>query len=187
MATHDTAQRVSTLVEAVSTRTWRQEREWPGERWRPEVAAQRRQAAAQVSVAIEKLASDLGYRQVLTLRAGKRPVFQLWHSGLDGIFDFQSGWKERRIAEDIKQAEDRRLKALAAQKEAERKVKRSALTSVSDGRNNQENAQRAEGSEVDAEKCVETTPETRQERMRSAIISWRCTQKYSNWSVMSTA
>ena len=173
MASHDTAQKVSALLEAVSTPTWRQEREWPGERWRPEVAAQRRQAAAQVSFAIEKLASDLGYRQVLTLRAGKRPVFQLWHSGLDGIFDFQSGWKERRIAEDIKQAEDRRLKALAAQKEAERKVKRSALTSMSDGRNNQENAQRAEGSEVDAEKCVETTPEARQERMRSAIISWR--------------
>jgi hypothetical protein len=79
----------------------------------------KRKSAASVSIAIEKLASHFGYRQVLEIRAGTQPYLKLWHSALDGVFDFKSAWVTRK-QDEAKKEDERKVNAEVLQKTANR-------------------------------------------------------------------
>jgi hypothetical protein len=86
--------------------------QWQGEQ---------RKAAAHVCMAIESLASNLGFRHVLSIRSGTRPYLRLWHDGLDGIFDFKSAWVQRRREEVRREEEAARRLAEEARRKARRR------------------------------------------------------------------
>ncbi len=102
---------------------------------------EQRKAAADVCLAMETLASNLGFRHVLSIRSGTRPYQRLWHDGLDGIFDFKSAWVQRR-------REQVRLEEEAARRFAEdvrRKARRRADRLSDLGEDSNEADQASEG------------------------------------------
>jgi hypothetical protein len=112
------------------------------------IRAEKQFASASVSRAIEKLACDIGYEQVLAFHIGTHPYLKLWHDGLDRIFDFKSGWEKRRQEEAAKIERARQREVEAAEREAKLLARRQDLMNLVSGSDTHDE----EAKEVDGER-----------------------------------